>query len=129
MNPPNAKKLLILIVDDNKELTSLYRTFFSRAGFEVTVANDGTDCLNILKKMKPDIMLLDVEMPDMDGNEVMEFMQQDEELKKIPVVVLTGTVAPENSGMKIHDVVYLSKLSDIEDVINYVKLEAGRKRA
>jgi len=80
----------ILIAEDEKILIEIYSSFLKKAGHEVEVATDGEQALFRMKKNKPDLVLLDLRMPKKDGFEVLEERAIDEELRNIPVIVLSG---------------------------------------
>ena len=84
------KKYKISIVEDEPFLASMYSTKFELEGFEVSRAADGMDGLAIIKAQKPDMVLLDVVMPKMDGFEVLTQLRADPELVKVPVILLTN---------------------------------------
>ena len=80
----------ILIAEDEKILVEIYSSFLKKAGHEVDIASDGEQALFRMKEGKPDLVLLDLRMPKKDGFEVLEERANDEELQKIPVIVLSG---------------------------------------
>lgn len=84
------KKKKVLIVEDEKMLSEMYTTKFNMEGFEVIQSFDGKDGLNKAKSEKPDIILLDIIMPKLDGFLVLKELKADENLKKIPVFLLTN---------------------------------------
>ncbi len=86
---------LICVVDDNDEIRDIYRTKFKMEGFESVGANDGKKALEIIRSERPAVILLDIQMPVMDGLEVLEHLQADEDLKKIPVVILSNLDSEE----------------------------------
>lgn len=79
----------ILLVDDDAHLLELIRTLLKQKGYEVVVASSGQECLDKLKKMKPDLILLDVMMPDMDGKEVCRRIRANPETKSLKIAFLT----------------------------------------
>jgi CheY-like chemotaxis protein len=85
---PNGKS--ILLADDEQFIVVAYRDGLERAGYKVSVAHNGEEALELLKTMTPDIVLLDLIMPKVSGFEVLQAMKQDENLKNIPVLVLTN---------------------------------------
>ena len=80
----------VLLVDDEKETSSVFQAGLSQAGYNVTVAENGSIALDFIKKNKYDIILLDQMMPDMSGNEVLRVLKGDEATKNIPVAMLTN---------------------------------------
>jgi DNA-binding response OmpR family regulator len=83
-----AKK--ILLIDDDVKILKLVEIRLKAYGFEVVSAASGTQGLEKAKSEGPDVILLDIMMPDMDGYEVMEKLKKDEDTKAIPVIMLTA---------------------------------------
>lgn len=81
----------MLVIDDNVEFKAMVSCYFSDLGYKVELADDGRDGLAKVKIFNPDIILLDVMMPDIGGIEVLRELQTDDDLKAIPVIVITGT--------------------------------------
>lgn len=84
------EKKKVLIVEDDKFIAEVYVTKLNREGFDVILAGDGEDALAKIKRERPDMVLLDILMPKMDGMEMMEKLSQDDELKNIKVIFLTN---------------------------------------
>jgi len=80
----------ILIVDDEQELVTLFSDVLTSAGFEIVGALDGRQALSAAKKHKPDMILLDIKMPDEDGFEVLKKIKSDSSLQNIKVIMLTN---------------------------------------
>lgn len=80
----------ILIIEDDPFLSEMYAVKFSQANFEVEVAIDGKEGMQKINENKPDLILLDIILPKMDGFEVLEKVKTDPQTKKIPVVLLTN---------------------------------------
>lgn len=91
-----AKK--ILIIEDEEIILSLLEKKLSREGYEVSSAGDGQEGLKMMRELSPDLILLDIIMPRMGGFEVMEEMQKDEKLKKIPIIVVSNSGQPVEVG-------------------------------
>jgi len=91
--PPSAKT--VLIVDDQPFFITMQNNVLQRQGFRVVSASNGAEGLTLAKQHKPDLIVLDVEMPGMDGFTVCQKLKQDETLKNIPVVMLTATEDPK----------------------------------
>ncbi|GAB5410514.1 MAG: response regulator transcription factor [Balneolaceae bacterium] len=84
-----AKKT-ILVVDDEKDLLDLIEYNLKKEGFNVLKAENGEEGIAVAKEGKPDLVLLDIMMPKMDGLEAVEIMRKDDDLKKIPIIFLTA---------------------------------------
>lgn len=106
----NAKKK-IMIVEDDSFVRDIYQTKLSREGFEVIESINGVEALKKLTAEKPDIILLDVVLPYMNGLEILRKIKQDEKLKDIPVILLTNLSQKEDvsAGMELGAADYLIK--------------------
>jgi CheY-like chemotaxis protein len=87
--PPPAKT--VLIIDDQPFFITMQETLLKKQGYRVLSASNGQEGLAKAKQHKPNLILLDIEMPGMDGFAVCQKLKQDESLKHIPVIVLTAT--------------------------------------
>jgi len=79
----------VLIVEDSKFLSNTFKTELGRSGYEIRVVGDGEEAMNTLKEFKPDLILLDLVMPKKDGFEVLSELKQSNDLKSIPVLVIS----------------------------------------
>jgi len=86
---PDVKQK-VLIVDDDTFLSGIYATKLDLEGFEVETAHDGEEGLKVAARMLPDIILLDVLMPKLDGFETLKRLKADAALKDTPVIMLTN---------------------------------------
>lgn len=86
----------VLVVDDEPDVLLLCRVNLEFEGYEVSTAPDGEAGLEACRELRPDVVLLDVMMPKMDGWQVLEAIKDDEELAHIPVVMLTAKVQDED---------------------------------
>ena len=84
-----------LVVDDNANNLMLEKDLLEVAGFEVFEAENATDGIAIARKEKPDIILMDVRLPDMRGTEAARILRQDEDTRDIPIVFVTAAVMAE----------------------------------
>jgi len=91
-----AKK--ILIVEDEEILSDLLQKRLKKEGYGVLLARNGEEGLKMIKKERPNLVLLDVIMPKMSGFQVMEEMNKEENLKKIPVIIISNSGQPEEIG-------------------------------
>ena len=87
---PKENKTKILIVEDDNFLVEMYTTKFELEGFDVISAEDGKKGLEMVSREKPDIILLDILMPVMDGFAVLDALKKDKTTADIPVILLTN---------------------------------------
>jgi two-component system, cell cycle response regulator DivK len=80
----------ILVVDDDLDSLAMHRDVLQSAGFEVETAPDGVSALRASRRRKPQLVLLDLLMPGMNGGEVLKQLRNDERTKLVPVIALTG---------------------------------------
>lgn len=101
----------ILLVEDDTFLSNIYQTKFTKEGYQVFAASDGEDALKAVKIKKPDIILLDVLLPKLDGFAVLEKLKKDPETKDIPVILLTnlGQRDDVDRGLQLGAADYLIK--------------------
>ena len=83
-------KQTILVVDDERDLLDLIEYNLKKEGFKVLKAENGEEGISKAKEYRPDLILLDIMMPKMDGLEAVEIMRKDEDLKKTPIIFLTA---------------------------------------
>jgi CheY-like chemotaxis protein len=118
----------VLVIDDQPFFTNMLRGALEQQGFRVLVANSGADGLASAKKNVPDAILLDIEMPVMDGFVVCEQLRKDDAVKHIPIVILTATNNPklnERAFKAGADIVALKVLST-EKLVNMIRLAIGK---
>jgi len=89
----------VLVVDDNPQVCKLLRILLSREGYQIRVAEDGRAALAEVKQQLPDLILLDLDLPYIDGYEICRRLKQDPATQFIPIVILTGQTGFEN---KLH---------------------------
>jgi two-component system, OmpR family, response regulator len=113
-------KKKILIVDDETSITRLLKLNLEKNGaFIVRTENEGTQALAAAREFKPDLILLDVMMPDIDGGDVAAIIQADPLLRDVPVVFLTAAVKKEEldaKGGMIGGFPYIAKPLDVKGV-------------
>lgn len=117
-----AKKLLI--VEDNESLANVMSDAFADAGFSVKIATDGEEGLEVAKAYLPDVILLDVLMPKMDGREMLRQLRQEEGGDKILVIALTNSDNSEHvlelMNLGVND--YLTKSDwELDDLVKNVE--------
>jgi len=100
MTENTSKK--ILCIEDEPEMIDLIRLILSRRGFEITGANGGKEGLEMVRRDHPDLVLLDLMMPQMDGWEVYQQMKADQATKDIPVIVVTAKAQSIDKVLGLH---------------------------
>lgn len=105
------KKQKVLLVEDDKMIIDMYTLKFTQEGYDVMQAENGKDGLDMAKKSNPDIVLLDIILPQMDGFTVLKALKADDKTKEIPVVLLTnlGQDGDVKKGLELGAVDYLIK--------------------
>ena len=86
----NKSNLKIAIIEDDNVIRQMYRIKFENEGFEVQVADNGRDGVALATHMKPDLILLDLHMPEMNGDEALALIRKTDWGKSIPVIILTN---------------------------------------
>jgi DNA-binding response OmpR family regulator len=118
------EKKKVFLVEDDHYINRAYRDGLSRAGFEVEVAHDGKEAVEKLKTFTPNLILLDVLMPSMNGFEVLEEIRLNEKLKDTPVIIVSnlsqGTDVEKAKALGVVDYLIKSDFS-MKDIIEKVK--------
>ncbi|MGI8906906.1 MAG: response regulator [Candidatus Sumerlaeaceae bacterium] len=115
----------IVVVDDEPDIRTMLDISLKNQGYEVQLASDGVEGLELIRKTRPDLAILDVKMPRMNGFELLVAMRNDAQLKDMPVVMLTSlTVGTGKSdelwrqSLEITD--FLSKPFDTQELLSRV---------
>ena len=111
----NKKNLMVLVVDDDPLITRMYQAKLTLAGFDVVIASDGGEAFSVAEKNKPDLILLDLMMPKINGIEALKILKKSPETKSIPVIILTnltdnGDDITKAKEMGAHDYLVKSQL-------------------
>jgi DNA-binding response OmpR family regulator len=93
---------VVVCVEDEPEMIDLVKLILGRKGFDLVGAVGGREGLDTVRRLKPNLVLLDLMMPDMDGWEVYQQMKADEELKNIPVIVVTAKAQSIDKVLGLH---------------------------
>lgn len=122
----------ILYVEDDLVTRAAYQRFLEQAGFQVRTAADGIQALNLLRQHEPDLILLDLLLPKLDGEEVLKFIYSVPELRKIPVIILStnttvslcneAVVAQADEHLLKHDTSCRTLLETIRRVLKTAEL-------
>jgi DNA-binding response OmpR family regulator len=91
MTPPGAPPAAcILVADDEPAITALFAQMLDYAGFRVVQAHGGAEAVSLARQRKPDLILLDVMMPDLDGRDACQVLKMDQTLRDVPVVLFSS---------------------------------------
>lgn len=119
----------ILVVDDEPDITASFQSFFGKRGFLVNTAASGKDALDIIKTSKPDLVFLDLTLPEMSGKEILEALRKFD--KKTKVIIVTGhTLESEKEDKEFQTLgisAYLNKPVILETLEDIVKSVLGNK--
>ena len=121
--PAVGQKKRVLVVDDERHIVRLVQVNLERQGYEVLTAYDGVECLEKAKAEKPDLIILDVMMPRMDGFEALQRLKSDPETGQIPVIMLTARAQDRDvlQGYQYGADLYLTKPFSPLELISLVK--------
>ena len=121
----------ILVVDDEARLVSLVETYLTQGGFRVVTASNGREALSVAERQEPDLIILDLMMPEMDGWEVYQQMKADETTKDIPVIVVTAKAQSIDKVLGLHIAKvddYIAKPFSPQELLASVDSVLGRKQ-
>jgi two-component system, OmpR family, response regulator VicR len=100
--PNTDEPIRVVCIEDEPEMIELIKLILGRKNFKLIGAVGGREGLGVVRKEKPDLVLLDLMMPDMDGWEVYQQMKADEELNEIPVIVVTAKAQSIDKVLGLH---------------------------
>jgi len=117
----------ILVIDDETELLKALTIRLKTSGYEVITAQDGQEGLEKAKSSNPDLIVLDILMPKMDGYEVCRLLKFDEKYKSIPVIMLTAKAQDIDKAMgkKVGADDYITKPFETQDLVDKIKKYIG----
>ena len=113
----------ILVVDDDKEIVRLLRSYLEKTGYEVFAAYDGETALHTLRREKPDLLVLDLMLPDRDGWDITRLIRSDAHLAATPIIMLTARVEDSDKivGLEIGADDYITKPFNPREVVARVR--------
>jgi two-component system response regulator VicR len=120
----------VVYIEDEQEMIDLVRLILVRKGFEVIGATGGREGLDLIRQIKPKLVLLDLMMPDMDGWDVYQQMKADEATRHIPVVVITAKAQSIDKVLGLHIAKvddYISKPFSPQELVESVEKILGRQ--
>jgi len=120
-------KKTIMVVDDNPDIITIVRTILEGKGYSVLSAYSGPELLSQLENKKPDLIVLDIMMPQMDGLEVLTRLKGAPDTASIPVILLTAKVQYEDvlGGYKLGADYYITKPFTSTQLLNGINLLLG----
>lgn len=98
----NSSAVKVVCIEDEREMIDLVQLIFTRRGYEVHGALGGREGLALIEAVQPDLVLLDLMMPDMDGWEVYQQMKANEAMKDIPVIIVTAKAQNIDKVLGLH---------------------------
>ena len=98
----NTGAIKIVCIEDDPEMIELVKLILTRKGYNVTGATNGPEGLEAVKQVKPDLVLLDLMMPDMDGWEVFQRIRGNDQTKDVPVIVVTAKAQSIDKVLGLH---------------------------
>ncbi|MDD2921833.1 MAG: response regulator [Anaerolineales bacterium] len=120
----------VICIEDDPEMIELIRLILSRSGIQVQGAAGGEEGLRMVREKRPELILLDLMMPDMDGWEVYQQMKSDESLRDIPVIVVTAKAQSIDKALGIHIAKvddYIAKPFSPQELMDSVEKILGKK--
>ncbi|MGB5396991.1 MAG: Hpt domain-containing protein, partial [Gammaproteobacteria bacterium] len=120
--PVPVAETTVMVVDDSITIRKVTERILLRNGIKVLLAKDGVDATNILQDHKPDLMLLDIEMPRMDGFELATYIRNDDRLKDLPIIMITSRTGTKHKekAMEIGVNQYLGKPYQEEELMKNI---------
>ncbi|WP_294222795.1 MULTISPECIES: response regulator transcription factor [Chryseobacterium] len=113
----------IIIADDEHKILMSLEYSFRKNGYDVFIARDGTEVVEFLKTITPDIILLDIMMPNLDGYSTLEIIKQDEKLKNTKIIFLSAKNNPKDmeKGLEMGADAYITKPYSIKKLMQMIE--------
>ncbi len=120
---PGEKIRRVLIIEDEKAMAEILAICLKREGYEIYIAYDGEEGLEKIRSQKPDLVLLDLILPKLDGRDLLKIIKDDEKTKDIPVVILSGMTQQwdRNIGLELGADEYIEKPLDMIKLASQLK--------
>ncbi len=121
----------ILLVEDEEDIVELFKIRFSNEGFELLTAGDGEEGLRLAREEKPDLVILDLMLPKIDGFRVCRMLKFDNRFKCIPVIMLTARAEERDRelGSSVGADAYMTKPFEWEELLKKIKGLINKKRS
>lgn len=113
----------ILLIDDDIVSQNMLRSTLAQAGYSVTLASNGEEGIKKASEQLPDLIILDIMMPEMDGGEVAIILKNDPTTKDIPIIFLSSLITgkAKKTNIKMETIVYLPKPYNRDELLNEIK--------
>jgi len=114
----------VLAVDDDKVFLKLVENDLTKSGYSVITAKNGEEAIELAKRQHPDLILLDISMPEMDGGEVAHILESEPGTKDIPIVYVTVLVTKEEEAQMSHDIkrdCFIAKPYNLNDLLAKIR--------
>lgn len=120
----------ILVVDDDKSIIKIMQAYLEQAGYVVLTANSGTSAMHTLHKEKPDLLILDLMLPDRDGWDITRSIRNDKRLATIPIIMLTARVSDSDKivGLELGADDYVTKPFNPREIVARVRALLRRRQ-
>ena len=120
----------ILVVDDDKSIIEIVQAYLEQAGYGVLTATNGTAAMNILHSEKPDLLILDLMLPDRDGWDITSTIRNDKRLAMLPIIMLTARVNDSDKiiGLELGADDYVTKPFNPREIVARVRANLRRRQ-
>lgn len=124
------KKNIVMVVDDSLTVRRVTQRFLMREGYQVVLAKDGVDALEKLQEVKPDVMLVDIEMPRMDGFDLIRNVRSDSRIAQTPIIMITSRTASKhrNYAMELGANEYYGKPFQEQQLLESIEEFVGKEK-
>ncbi len=116
----------ILLVDDDPDMLVIFETLFKSSGYDIIKAQSGKEAIEIAAKEQPNLIVLDIRMPQMDGVETTDLLKESDKTRNIPIVYLSSLVKKDQvnggyvEGSKIGNVTFIPKSASPEEILKII---------
>jgi CheY-like chemotaxis protein len=124
MSPDRARERLVLVIDDDPDILQTLALCLSTEGYGVLMASNGQEALELLRREKPAVILLDLMMPVMDGWQFIDEMDQ-RGWRKAPILILSADRAVQGHASRLHADAFLAKPFDLDELLGKVSQLTG----
>ena len=120
----NARRNRILVVEDNPVSLTLLKQLLKAHGYEVLGTPEGLQALDLAREEQPDLILMDIRLPDINGLEVTRLLKQDDRTKAIPIIAVTAFATPgdETRALESGCAAYITKPVNVDELLRTVEL-------